>query len=116
VALLLAADAGEPTAGAGWLVSEDSVERASLFVDKLYLPSVSHLGGRLAVGVWQRDRQNVLDAIDRNGGRPIARRDLLRSVRLSRSYFDEIVDTLRDEGTIVQATGGSAGPAYRRSP
>lgn len=101
VALLYGADAGEPHAGHGWLVSLDTMSRAILFVDHLYLPSVQHLGERLAIGPWEKDRRRVLDGIIRAGTRGILRQDLLKRVKMSSDYMDTVVNTLRDEGTII---------------
>lgn len=103
VALLYAADAGEPLAGAGWLVSEESMKRAIWFVEGLYLPSVLHLGERLAIGIYENDRQRVLDIIE-SQPRGITRRDLLRKAKILSGYLDDITNSIRDEGTITQRT------------
>lgn len=112
VALLYAADQAEFTAGAGWLISEDSMRRAMLFVDKLYLPSIYQLGERLALGPWERDRQRILDIIET---RPqgVLRKDVLKTAKVSSALLDDLVNTLKEEGTITQAQN-AAGPVYRR--
>lgn len=101
VALLYAADAGEPMAGAGWLVSQESMKRAIWFVEGLYLPSVLHLGERLAIGIYENDRQRVLDIIE-SQPKGITRRDLLRKAKMMGDYMDSITNTLRDEGSVAQ--------------
>lgn len=113
VALLYACDACEPAAGDGWLISYDSVRKAAAFVELLYLPSIFTLGERLALGPWEKDRQRVLDAIDSAPDRTkgIPRRDLLRRVKMSSQLFDEVLNTLKEEGTIVQERD-----IYRRAP
>jgi hypothetical protein len=110
VALLYALDSGEVT-GVGWLASYESVYRAVRFVEDLYLPSVRHLGERLALGVWERDRQKVIDVI---GAVPmgISRRDVLKRAKVSSEYLDTIVGTLKEEGTIVQGSD-ARGIVYR---
>lgn len=102
VALLYGADSGEPYAGQGWLVSQATLAKAIMFVDHLYLPSVEHLGNRLTIGPWEKDRQRVLDGIERAGPRGILRQDLLKRVKMQSSYLDDHLNTLREEGTIVQ--------------
>lgn len=102
VALLYAADCGEPFGGQGWLISLATLTRAIRFVDDLYLPSVYHLGNRLTIGPWETDRQRVLDGIERSSSRGILRQDLLKHVKMSSEYLDQHLNTLRDEGTIVQ--------------
>jgi hypothetical protein len=104
IALLFAADAGEWNAGIGWLVSLESLRRAILLVDRLYLQSVTHIGERLALGIWERDRQKVIDVIE---GRKIGikRNDLLRTVKMESGYLENVLQTLREEGTITQGAG-----------
>jgi hypothetical protein len=113
VALLYAADAAEPLAGTGWLVSYETMRRAILFVENLYFPSIWHLGERLTLGLWERDRQRVLDAVEAypNG---VTRRDLLRRAKLSSEYLDSVVNTLKEEGSIVQGQD-SRGIVYKKS-
>jgi hypothetical protein len=111
IALLFAADCGEPLAGAGWLVSIDTLYKAVQFVEKLYLPSVIYLGEKLAIGIWERDRQRVLDIIERSM-RGITRRDLLKRAKVSSEYLDTVLGTLREEGTVVQGQD-SRGVVYR---
>jgi hypothetical protein len=112
IALLYAADQGEFMAGAGWQVSMESMRRAMLFVDKLYLPSIFALGERLALGPWERDRQRILDAIEsRHSG--ILRRDLLKIVKISSDFMDQLINTLKEEGTITQSQH-AAGPWYKK--
>lgn len=113
IALLFAVDAGECMAGVGWLVSLESVYRAIRFVDTLYLPSVEHLGERLALGTWEMDRQRVLDVIER-AHMGVSRRDLIRKVKVSSDYCDQIIGTLKEEGSISQINGHS-GVLYRRA-
>lgn len=115
VALLYAADMGEPAAGQGWLVSHEAMSRAILFVEQLYLPSIYHLGERLALGVWERDRQRVLDAIESTGHIGISRRDLLRRVRMESNFMQTILDTLREEGSIAQTSASGVDAVYRRA-
>ena len=114
VALLFAADAGEVAAGNGWLVSYESMARAILFVETLYIPSIFHLGERLALGMWERDRQRVLDAIESHGQLGISRRDLLRRVRMESTFMQTILDTLREEVSIVM-TSDTRGPVFRKA-
>lgn len=112
VSLLYACDAAEPNAGDGWLVSHESMRRAIMFVEQLYLPSIFHLGETLALGIWERDRQKVLRAIDSkpNG---IERPELLRRAKVSSDYLESILTTLKDERTIVQGMNAKE-PTYRR--
>jgi hypothetical protein len=115
VALLYAADMGEPAAGNGWLVSHEAMARAVLFVENLYLPSIFHLGERLTLGVWERDRQRVMDAIEGTGQIGITRRDLLRRVRMESTFMETILHTLREEGAIIMANTTGADQVYRKS-
>lgn len=112
ISLLYACDAAEPNAGDGWLVSHESMRRAIMFVEQLYLPSIFHLGETLALGIWERDRQKVLRAID---SRPngIERPELLRRAKVSSDYLESILTTLKDERTIVQGMNAKE-PTYRR--
>lgn len=112
VSLLYACDAAEPNTGDGWLVSHESMRRAIMFVEQLYMPSIYHLGETLALGIWERDRQKVLRAID---ARPngIERPELLRRAKLSSDYLESILTTLKDERTIVQGMNAKE-PTYRR--
>lgn len=112
VALLYACDSGEMLAGAGWQITQESMRRAILFVDKLYLPSVFTLGERLALGPWERDRQRILDIIE---SRPqgVLRKDVLVQAKVSSDLLDQLTGTLKEEGTIVQNQHAS-GPLYKR--
>jgi len=112
IALLYACDSGEMLAGQGWQISHESMRRAILFVDNLYLPSVFNLGERLALGPWERDRQRILDIIE---SRPqgILRKDVLLYAKVSSDLLDKLTDTLKQEGTITQGQHAS-GPTYKR--
>ncbi len=112
VSLLYACDAAEPNVGDGWLVSHESMRRAIMFVEQLYLPSIFHLGETLALGIWERDRQKVLRAIDSkpNG---IERPELLRRAKVSSDYLESILTTLKDERTITQGQNAKE-PVFRR--
>jgi len=112
IALLYAADAGEVAAGNGWLVSYEAIARAITFVETLYLPSIFHLGERLVLGVWEKDRQRVLDAIEGHKQIGISRRDLLRRVRMESTFLETILNTLREEASIVKSTD-PRGEVYR---
>ncbi len=114
VALLYAADAAEVMAGNGWLITLESMTRAILFIENLYLPSVMHLGERLALGIWERDRQRVLDAVESGGHLGISRKALLLRVKMESTFLESIINTLREEGSISQIND-SRGLAYRRS-
>jgi len=114
VALLYAAESGEPASGAGWLVSYESMRRAILFVEQLYLPSIMHLGERLALGIWERDRQRVLDVIESRGRLGILRKDLLRQVRMETNFLESVLDTLRQEASIEIITG-PRGQMFRKA-
>ncbi len=114
VALLYAAESGEPASGNGWLVSYESMSRAILFVEQLYLPSISHLGQRLALGVWERDRQRVLDAIECKGKMGVLRKDVLRAVRMETNYMESVLETLKQEGSI-EMFNGARGPMFRKA-
>ncbi len=112
VALLYAADAGECGTGNGWLVSYESMTRAIMFVETLYLPSLYHLGDRLTLGIWERDRQRVLDVIaTREHG--IMRPELLRMVKLESQYLETVLATLKDENTIERTTS-TRGELWRK--
>lgn len=112
ISLLYAADAGEPAAGVGWTISYDAIARAILFVDKLYMPSIFHLGERLRLGVWERDRGRVLDIIESTKDIGISDRALIKRVRLEMKFLQSIIDTLRQEGSITQ-TQDTRGLVYR---
>lgn len=114
IALLFAADSVEMAAGNGWLISYESMRRAMIFVENLYVKSIMHIGERLALGIWERDRQRVLDGIEKSGSIGIPRRELLRRVRMESTFMESIVNTLREEGSIVQVND-SRGMCYRRS-
>ncbi len=114
ISLLFAVDAGEVSVGTGWLVSYESMRRAVLFVETLYLPSIFHLGERLALGVWERDRQRVLDVIESHKDIGIPRRELLRRVRMESTFLETIINTLREEMSIVM-TSDNRGQILRRS-
>ena len=79
------------------------MRRAIMFVEQLYLPSIFHLGETLALGIWERDRQKVLRAIDSKPA-GIERPELLRRAKVSSEYLESILTTLKDERTIVQGT------------
>ncbi len=115
IALLYSADMGEPAAGNGWLVSEEAIRRAILFVENLYIPSIFHLGERLTLGVWERDRQRVMDIIESTGQIGINRRDLLRRVRMESTFLETILHTLREENTIVMSNASGVEAVYRKS-
>ena len=103
IALLFACDGYEPHTGEGWLISYESTRKAVAFVETLYLPSIFMLGDKLTNGPWEKDRQRVLDAIDSmDRSKGIPRRDLLRRVKMSSQYMDEILTTLKEEGTVIQ--------------
>lgn len=110
ISLLYAVDAHEPATGHGWLVSSESMRKAMLFVDKLYLPSVYSLGEQLQNSPWERDRHRVLRIITNKGG-PIDHPELLRKSRMSSNNLKDVIDTLREEGTITQRSG-SKGLVY----
>lgn len=112
IALLYAADAGEVSAGNGWMVSYESIARAVLMVETLYLPSIKHIGDRLTLGIWERDRQRVLDAIEAQRQIGISRRDLLRRVRMESTFMEQILNTLREEMSIERITD-HRGEVYR---
>lgn len=112
IALLYAIDQHEPMAGHGWMISYGALAKAILFVDTLYLPSIMHLGARLALGTFERDRQRILDAIEAKRG-PIGRAELLRNLKISTQLLDQVVDTLRDSGEIV-AGSNATGITYRK--
>ena len=114
VALLYAFDAGEPVAGQGWMISYESMRRAIMFVDQLYIPSITHLGERLALGPWEKDRQRVLDVLDLKP-EGMLQKDLLKKARVSLDLLEQVAATLKAEGTITQSqTAG--GITYRRVP
>lgn len=114
VALLYAYDSGEPLAGQGWLISYESIRRAILFVDNLYIPSIIHLGERLALGPWEKDRQRVLDVLDTKP-EGILQKDLLKRARISLDLLEQVMTTLKAEGTATQSQT-AAGIVYRRVP
>ncbi len=114
IALLYSFDAGEPAAGQGWLVSYESLRRAIMFVDNMYLPSVIHLGDRLALGPWEKDRQRILDVMDRHP-QGVIQKDLLKQARVSLDLLDQVMNTLKAEGTAIQSQG-AAGIIYKRTP
>lgn len=113
IALLFAIDQHEPAAGHGWMISYGALAKAILFVDTLYLPSIVHLGARLALGPFERDRQRVLDAIEAKRG-AIGRAELLRNLKVSSFLLDQVVDTLRDSGEIV-AGSDARGITYKKT-
>lgn len=112
IALLFACDSNEMTAN-GWLVSHESISRAILFAEQIYLPSILHLGDRLSLGIWERDRRRVLDAIEDRKQIGITRRDLLRQVRMESQFLETILGTLREEGSIVMGGEQKGQPVYR---
>jgi hypothetical protein len=111
VALLYAADMGEPCID-GWSISLEAIRRAILFVENLYLPSVKHLGEKLTLGVWERDRQKILNVIE---SKPtgVAQDEIIRRTKVSLGLFDDVINTLKAEGTVVQ-TAGAKGTIYKR--
>ena len=113
IALLYAADAGEPT-GHGWAISLESIRRAILFVENLYLPSVKHLGEKLALGFWEKDRAKVLNVIE---SRPagVYQQEVLKRAKVSLELCEQVTTTLKAEGTIVQIQGAK-GIMYRKRP
>lgn len=115
IALLYAFDAGEALAGQGWLISYESMRRAIMFVDNMYMPSIIHLGERLALGPWEKDRQRVLDVIEMAGTNGVLQKDLLKRARVSLDLLDQVMNTLKAEGTATQSQG-AAGIVYRRVP
>ena len=114
LALLLATDVGEPAAGAGWLVSHYAMWRAIQFVEKLYIPSIYHIGDKLTIGPWEKDRQRVLDTVE-SQPQGITRRDLLRRTKLPADGLDQIVGTLKEEASITQGQDAQRGIVYRRA-
>ncbi len=113
VALLFAADAGEVANGNGWLVSYESMRRAILFVDNLYVPSITQLGDKIALGIWERDRLRVLSGIQSAGSIGIERNILLKRVLLEVEYLERILDTLREEGSITRGGHDGRGSLLR---
>lgn len=113
IALLYAIDQHEPLAGAGWLISYESVRKAALFVDTLYLPSIMHLGERFAITPFEKDRQFVLDIIDRSGRRGASRAEILRRTKNSVSNIDAIIDALTASGEAVPSNG-AGGTVFKR--
>lgn len=114
IALLFAADAAEVVAGNGWLISLESMNRAIRFVQNLYIPSIMDIGNRLALGIWEQDRQRVLDAVKDHGQIGITEQNLLRRVRLEATFLEQICNTLRLEGSIAKSDTGK-GVVYRLS-
>lgn len=112
VSLLYAADAGEPNMGDGWSVSLESMRRAILFVENLYLPSIKHIGEKLALGIWEKDRQKILSVIE-SKPQGVGQQDVLRRCKVSLALLDDVTATLKAEGTIVQLTGAK-GPIYKK--
>ena len=112
VALLYAADQGEPNAGQGWLVSHESMCKAILFVDSLYIESVKYIGERLTLGYFERDKRRILDAVEGAKQIGIVRRDLLKRVGLESSYMESVLTTLRETGEVIQSQE-SRGTVYR---
>lgn len=114
IALLFAIDSGEVLTGEGWLVSGESLYRATQFIDNLYLVSALELGERIQLSDWERYRQKALDQIDAAGDLGIAHKELLRRTRVLSDQLREIVETLRDEDTIEIVQGTDGGSVYRR--
>ena len=73
-----------------------------------------HLGQRLALGPFERDRQRVLDAIEAKRV-PIGRAELLRQLKISTQFLDQVIDTLRDSGEIT-AGQDARGLTYKKTP
>lgn len=113
IALVYAADASEFNAGVGWMVSPESLHRAILFCETVYLPSVATLGEQIALGVWERDRKKILNIIESTRDMGIARRDLLRKAIVSTQLLDDVIGTLREEGTVDQGND-ARGIVYKR--
>lgn len=114
IALLFAADAAEVVAGNGWLISLESMNRAIRFVQNLYIPSIMDIGNRLTLGIWEQDRQRVLDAVKDHGQIGISEQNLLRRVRMEATFLEQICNTLRLEGSIARSDTGK-GVVYRLS-
>lgn len=114
IALIFAVDAGECQCGPGWLVSLRTMQHATEFIEKLYMPSIEYLGENLALSVWERDRKKVLDAIDSQGQLGVARRDLLKRALVSAELLDMVIGTLREEGTVAQGND-ARGIVYKRT-
>jgi hypothetical protein len=104
VALLYSADMGE-AAYDGWSISLEAMRRAILFCENLYLPSIKHLGDTLALGIWEKDRQKILTIIESKGNAGVAQKDILRRAKVSLSMFEEVINTLKAEGTVAQVNG-----------
>lgn len=104
VALLYAADSGDACYD-GWSISLDAIRRAIIFVENLYLPSIKHLGDTLALGIWERDRQKILNIIDKKGQQGATQKEILSRAKVSLPLFDEVINTLKAEGTIAQING-----------
>lgn len=114
IALLYSFDAGEPMSGQGWLISYESMRRAIMFVDNMYLPSIFHLGDRLALGPWEKDRQRILDVMDMTPA-GVLQKDLLKRAKVSLDLLDQVMNTLKAEGTAIQ-TQSATGIVYKRAP
>lgn len=112
IALLYSADMGD-AAYDGWSISLEAMRRAILFCENLYLPSIKHLGDTLALGIWERDRQKILTIIESKGTGGATQAEILRRAKVSLGQFEEVVNTLKAEGTVVQ-TQGAKDPVYKR--
>ena len=112
VALLYAADMGEACYD-GWSISLEAMRRAILFCENLYLPSIKHLGDTLALGIWEKDRQKILNIIESKGAGGATQAEILKRAKVSLPLFGEVIDTLKAEGTVVQ-TQGAKDVVYKR--
>jgi hypothetical protein len=72
------------------------------------------LGERLAIGPWEKDRQRILDVLDRNPT-GVLQKDLLKQAKVSLDLLDQVMNTLKAEGTAIQSQG-AAGVVYKRVP
>jgi len=116
IALLYALDSGEPVSGDGWVVSPESLYRATQFIDNLYLRSAIELGDKIQFTDWERYRQRALDIIDASGEIGITHRDLLRKLRVLTNQLEEIIETLRAEQAIELINNPRSNePTYRRA-
>lgn len=114
IALLFAVDSGEVLAGEGWLVSGESLWRATRFIDNLYLTSALELGEKIQLSEWERFRQRALDQIDAAGDVGIGHRELLRRIRVTANQLEETIETLRAEDVVEIVQGRNSEPVYRR--
>lgn len=116
IALLYAADSYTAYGQAGWLVTYDHIERAVQFVEQLYLPSINHVGQKLAIGYWEKDRQRVLEIIAPTGEIGITERVLLRHLKMDIDYMNKLITSMIAEGTIQEHKATKHGKMYRCVP